>query len=70
MYSQLEGKYFLGRAGQPGVKAHMEATHHISKYLKVLNQTNKLLNKICSTLTKVLSKSSESQVRMKNSDQT
>lgn len=25
----------------------MEATHHISKVLKVINQTNKLLNKIC-----------------------
>ena len=50
LYSQLEGKYFLGRAGQPAARAQMEATHHMSKYLKVLNQTNELLNKICSTL--------------------
>ena len=51
LYSQLEGKYFLSStAGQPGARVQMETTYHKSKYLKVINQTNKLLNKVCCTL--------------------
>lgn len=46
---QLEGKRFLGGAGQPGAKVEMKATHCLSKYLEVINQTNQVLNKICST---------------------
>lgn len=36
--------------GQPGAKVQKKATHHISTYWRVINQTNKWLNKICSML--------------------